>query len=631
MGLTAASKTAEAQVEFPEQQRRASVTVGRTLLDAVHAARLEVSNVCAGRGVCGKCRVVVTSGSEFLSPATDLERMSLSDADIQQGFRIACCARITAPGPLSIQIPPESLTEAQQLLVAGTQPNVELNPILEKQFLTLPQASLTDFRPDLERLIEVLETRSKLPRLRPSYAALKGLPEAMRKGQWNVTVTVTDDGLIIWIDAGRTDNRLYGFALDVGTTKLAGYLVDLRTGIILGKASLTNPQVAYGADVISRISYASKGQEELAELQRKVVEAANSLIQECCAQAKVEARDIFQVVIVGNTAMHHIFLGIPPKYVALAPYTAVLRSSFQTYARELGIVANPGCLLSALPCVAGFVGADAIADILATEMHRSPSIALLVDIGTNTEIVLGDHRRLVSCSSPSGPAFEGAQIKHGMRAEVGAIERVWIDPGTFEAGYSTIGGVKPRGLCGSAVIDAIASMRRTGIIDVNGRIGSSTGSKRIRSQNGPPEYVVAWKEETQTGRDIVITQHDIEEIKLAKAAVHSGIMILANQFNVQVKDITRIFIAGAFGTYVDPYSARTIGMYPDIPLGRISFVGNTAGSGARMALLSKQKCAEAQRIAEALEYVELAADPDFQEEFVNSLYIPHKYAAKLAE
>ena len=628
--MTTVSKVSESQVEFPEQQRRASMTVGRTLLDAVHAVRLEVSNVCAGRGVCGKCRVVVTSGSEFVSPPTDLERMSLSETDIKEGFRIACCARITAAGPIGIQIPPESLTEAHQLLIAGIQPRVELKPILEKYFISLPQASLTDFCPDLERLVDALEARGNLSLLRPGYSALKELPEAIRKGQWNVTVTVTDEGLITWIDAGRTDDRLYGFAVDVGTTKLAAYLVDLRSGIVLGKASMTNPQIPYGADVISRIAYVSKGHEELHELQRKVVDATNTLIQECCAQAAVDPKEIFQVVIVGNTAMHHIFLGIAPKYVARAPYPAVLRSSFQTYASEVGVTANPGCLLSALPCVAGFVGADAIADILATEIHKSQLLELLVDIGTNTEIVIGDQRRLVSCSSPSGPAFEGAQIKHGMRAETGAIERIWIDPATLDAEYSTIGGVKPRGLCGSAVIDAVASMRRTGILDLKGMIVPNTDSKRVRSQSGPTEYVVAWKEETQTGRDIVITQRDMEEIKLAKAAVHSGIIILAKHLKVQVEDITRVFVAGAFGTYVDPYSARTIGMYPNIPLSRISFVGNTAGSGARMALISKEKFLEAQKIAEKLEYLELAADPDFQKEFVNSLYIPHKHATKQA-
>jgi len=251
-----------------------------------------------------------------------------------------------------------------------------------------------------------------------------------------------------------------------------------------------------------------------------------------------------------------------------------------------------------------------------------------VDIGTNTEIVLGDKRRLVSCSSPSGPAFEGGQIKHGMRAEIGAIERVWIDPETFEAEYSTIGGVKPRGLCGSAVIDMIASMRRTGIINLEGRILPNTRSKRVRPQSRASEYVVAWSEETQTGGDITVTQHDIEEIKLAKAAVHSGIIVLAKHLNVQVENITRVFAAGAFGTYVDPHSARTIGMYPDIPLSRISFVGNTAGSGARMALMSKEKSLEAQEIASGLEYVELAANPDFQKEFVDSLYIPHKQSGK---
>jgi uncharacterized 2Fe-2S/4Fe-4S cluster protein (DUF4445 family) len=465
--------------------------------------------------------------------------------------------------------------------------------------------------------------------LRPAYVVLKELPEAIRKGNWDVTVTVTSDGLITWVEGGRREKPIYGFAIDIGTTKMAGYLVDLTSGDMVAKAAMTNPQVTFGGDVISRISYALNGLDQLAQLQRVVVEATNSLIQECCAQAHAEFRDVFHVVIVGNTVMHHIFLGITPKYVGLSPYTPVFRNPFQIYAKEVGIAANPGCVLDALPCVAGFVGADAVADILATQMHTSSALALLVDIGTNTEIVLGKEGGLLCCSSPSGPAFEGAQIKNGMRAEVGAIERVWVDPTTLEAEYNTIGGKKPRGICGSGAIDAIASMRRTGIIDSEGRFNSETGSERIRRVDGMAEYVLARKEETQIGRDISITQRDIEEIKLAKAAVYTGIVILARHLKIQTDDIEKFFVAGAFGTYVDPHSARTIGMYPDIPLGRISFVGNAAGSGARMALLSKHKRKEAQQIAETIKYIELAAQPDFQKEFIDSLYIPHKRNAEL--
>lgn len=614
-------------MSFPELKRRSEVTVGRTLLDAANSVRLEISAICAGRGVCGKCRIVILAGSEHVSALTDLERMSLSDHDIQQGFRIACCARIMNSGSISVQIPPESLAQVQQLLVAGVQPEVDLNPIIEKYVVTLPKSSLSESTPDLERLVETLRNEWNLQRLKPEYSALLELPEAIRRGAWRVTATIArDDGIITWIDAGATDKRLYGYAIDVGTTKLAGYLVDLNSGTVLAKASKTNPQVVFGSDVITRISHASKGSGELAELQRKVVEATNELIQECCLQADVQPREIFHVVMVGNTAMHHLFLGILPKYVALSPYTPVMRASFQTKASQVGVSANPGCLLSCLPCVAGFVGADAIADVLATQIYKSPALALLVDIGTNTEIVLGDEKRLICCSAPSGSAFEGAQIKHGMRGEVGAIERVSIDAADLEPEYSAIGGEKPRGICGSGVVDAIAGMRRAGIINLAGRISSNTSSKRVRKTDGIAEYVLAWKQETQTGRDIVITQRDIEEIKLAKAAIFSGIAILAKHLDVEMKNITKLFVAGAFGTYVDPYSARAIGMYPNIPLGRISFVGNTAGSGARMVLLSKGKGIEAQKIAESLEYVELASDPEFRRAFTDALYIPHRNA-----
>ena len=624
--MIASSSKPEAEVSFPDQEQRTRIMVGRTLLDGVHAARLEISSVCAGRGICGKCRVIVTAGSEKLSPITDLERMSLSRADIEQGFRIGCLARITSAGGIAVQIPPESLTATQQLLLAGIQPRVALSPSVKKYFTKLPQASLTDIRPDFERLAETLQLEHGLLGLEVGYDALRELPHVIRKGGWSVTATVADDKKIVWIDPGRTDNRLYGFAVDIGTTKLAGYLVDLNTGAVVANASKTNPQVSFGGDIISRISYANKGKAELDELQSRVVQGINSLLRECCAKASIEPEEIFQVVVVGNTAMHHIFLGISPEYVALAPYTPALRSSFQTRAKEIGIASNAGSVLNALPCVAGFVGADAVAGILATQIHKSPVLSLLVDVGTNTEIVLGDVRDLVCCSSPSGPAFEGAQIKQGMPAEVGAIERVWIDPQTFEAEYSTIGGQRARGICGSGVIDAIASFRQTGIIDSNGRLNSKISSKRIRTVNGLAEYVLAWKNETQTGYDIVVTQHDIEEVKLAKAAVYAGVTILAKHLNVTANGIKKMFVAGAFGTYVDPQSARTIGMYPGLSLGLISFAGNTAGSGARMALFSKDQRIEAQTIAEKLRYIELGADPDFQREFANALYIPHRYA-----
>jgi uncharacterized 2Fe-2S/4Fe-4S cluster protein (DUF4445 family) len=552
--------------------------------------------------------------------------MSLSRADIEQGFRIGCLARITGAGSIAVQIPPESLTATQQLLVAGIQPKVALSPSVKKYFAKLSPASLTDIRPDFERLVEALQLEHGFLKLEVGYDALRQLPYAIRKGEWSATVTVADGKKIVWIEPGRTDNQLYGFAVDIGTTKLAGYLVDLNTGALVATASKTNTQVSFGTDVISRISYTNKGKTELDELQSRLVQGINSLLRECCTRASLEPDEVFQVVVVGNTAMHHIFLGIPPEYVALAPYTPALRSSFQTRAREIGIASNAGSVLNALPCVAGFVGADAVADILATQIQKSPVLSLLVDIGTNTEIVLGDLRGLVCCSSPSGPAFEGGQIKHGMPAEVGAIERVWIDPQTLEPEYSTIRGEKARGICGSGIIDAVASLRQTGLIDSSGRLNSKISSRRIRTANGLAEFVLAWKNETQTGYDIVVTQHDIEEVKLAKAAVYAGITILAKHLNVAVSEIKKVFVAGGFGTYVDPQSARAIGMYPGLPLGFISFAGNTAGSGARMALVSKDQRTEAQTIAEKLRYIELGADPEFKQEFANALYIPHRHA-----
>jgi uncharacterized 2Fe-2S/4Fe-4S cluster protein (DUF4445 family) len=321
--------------------------------------------------------------------------------------------------------------------------------------------------------------------------------------------------------------------------------------------------------------------------------------------------------------MHHLFLGIDPRYLALSPYPPAIRSSINIRTKDIGLKTNPGANVYVLPNVAGFVGADALADVLATEVYKLKPISIMIDVGTNTEIVLGNEQRIMACSCASGPAFEGGHIEFGMRAEPGAIESVYVDPSNLEPGFKTVGDARPRGICGSGIVDAVGAMLKVGIINKYGLINTRLNHRRIRT-DGVPQYVLSWKEENDAGRDLAVTQHDVQEIHLAKAAIYSGETILMKHMHVEPSEIRKVFLAGAFGTYVDPQSAVILGMYPDVPLERVQFVGNAAGSGARMALLSRDARENSDRIVQRIDYVELAADPSFQHEFTEALQLPHK-------
>jgi uncharacterized 2Fe-2S/4Fe-4S cluster protein (DUF4445 family) len=473
----------------------------------------------------------------------------------------------------------------------------------------------------VDRLVDAIESKIGLkPRI--DYEALRKVPFIIRRGDWTATVTLWRDQEIVSVEQGATRD-LYGFAVDVGTTKLAAYLVDLNYGKIVATASTVNPQIAYGEDVISRIQFIMEDEKNLARLHEAVVEGINQLINEACQNAGVTPEEIYDMTLAGNTAMHHIFLGIPPTYVALTPYPAALQSATDVKARDLAVKINQGAYVHALPTIAGFVGGDAVADILATEIYEAKELSMLIDIGTNTEIVLGNKARLTACSCASGPALEGAHIKFGMRASTGAIEHVWVKPETYDVGYKTIDDGKPRGLCGSAIVDVTAELLKAGLINHRGRFDMRLKTPRLRAGEKSGEFVIAWKDEAAIESDIVVTQSDIREVQLAKAAIYTGGSILMKQMRAMPEQIHRVFLAGAFGNYVDPQNARIIGMYPDIPLERVQFVGNTAGSGARMALLSIDEREKAKEIAKRVEYVELGADPDFQNEFLKATYLPH--------
>ncbi len=609
-------------LEF-EEIRKVKGIKGKDLLDIAINEKIYISSICAGRGSCAKCRVIIKEGHENLSPLTNLEKTYLNKEELEQGYRLACYTKLIGDGYVRIYIPAESRAEPQKMLVSGIQVKTALNPIVKKYFVKLPKATLEDRRQDWERLCDVIKEQVGLKELIISYGALTELANVLRES-WAVTVVIRDDKEVLWIEKGDTRERLFGFAIDVGTTKLAGYLMDLKSGETLASTSSPNPQAIYGGDVASRVAFAMKDKKNLKLLNKLVIDETNEMLKKLCGEAQVNPEEIYEVSVAGNTVMHHIYFGINPKYIGLSPYVPTVGEGIKVKAKELGIKVNLEAYSYGLPNIAGFVGADTVADILASGIHESDELSLLIDIGTNTEIVLGNKHRLIACSTPAGPAIEGGHIKYGMRAEVGAIEHVWIDPDTYEAGYKVIGDVKPRGICGSAIIDTVAHLYKANLISENGTFKQDLNSKRIKRETENTEYVIAWSYESAINRDITFTAKDVREIQLVKAAIRTGVTAVMDYMHIHPKDIKKLYLAGGFGTYVDPQSARTIGMYPDIPLERVRFIGNAAGAGAKASLISKGIREKAEEIRRNIEYVELSTYPKFLEIFMKATYIPFK-------
>jgi uncharacterized 2Fe-2S/4Fe-4S cluster protein (DUF4445 family) len=591
---------------------------GQTLYEVIREAGIELTSICGGLGKCGKCRVVVTDGREAINRPTEVEQEHFSVQELLSSVRLAC--QIKVQGSIEVYVPRESVVTRIRLQSEGVETKVEPLPLVEKFYVELPKPTLQSLEPDLERLLRSLYEYN----VQPSYISpeiLRSLPETLRGAYWKVTTTVWNNKEILDVEKGNTSKACYGLAVDVGTTKIASYLVGLTTGETVAVSSMVNPQVSYGEDVITRVTYAMRGETERKELQRKVVEGINQLIAECCSNHGIDPRHIYEATVVGNTAMHHLLLGISPKYLALSPYVPAVKGPLNLKAKELDLDVNPHANVHFLPVIAGFVGSDCVADILATGLFKEKDLCLLLDIGTNTEVVVGNQKRMVACSCASGPAFEGAHIKHGMKASSGAIEGARIDSDTLEVSFRTIDNVEPRGLCGSGIVDIIAEMLKAGIIDERGTIKREADSPRVRiNEEGEREFVVV----QASPIDIVVTQADVREIQLAKGAIRTGITILMQKMGVTPEQIKRVYIAGAFGTYIDPASAKAIGMIPDIPLNIVTSVGNAAGTGARMVLVSSKAGKVSKKISDSVEYVELAAHPNFHSVFIESLRFPHR-------
>ena len=614
-------KNDSTSITFLPEGKHLDIKSGSTVLDATRKMGIDIQAPCGDLGLCGRCKIVLGKGKNLAELPTETEKKILSTKELDDGYRLACQCKVSEKGLLSVIVPPESKISQQRIVIQGIMPQFQMSPIVKDTIIELKKKQ--ESKSDSETLLEAL-SENGFTDVSIDIDAIRRLPDVIREGNWNINATLWNNKEVLSLQPKDKASQTLGFAVDVGTTKVAGYLVDLKNGELLAAVSLPNPQISFGEDLISRITYWTESEEKGISLQKIVIGCVNKLIEDSCKKFDVTKNEIYDITVVGNTAMHHIFFGISPKYVGQSPFPVAVKNSFDVKAKDIGMIANSAAYVHALPPIAGFVGADTVAGILATEIYNKEETCMLIDVGTNAEIVVGNKDKLTCCSAPAGPAFEGAKIKHGMRASSGAIETVWIDPKTLETGYKTIDETKPRGICGSGIIDTVAQLLKTNVIDDIGRFNKKLNNPRLRILGENTEFVLAWQKDTSINKDITITRHDIQEILLAKAAVYTGTHILLERLNLKPNDVEKLYIAGAFGTYIDLTNTLTIGMFPEIPTNKIQFVGNTAGSGGRLVLLSEKLRSKAEEIAINTGYIELASDPSFETEFTNALWLPHR-------
>ena len=601
------------EIDFEPIGKRVDVAPGTDLLDAARQAGIDLAAVCGGEGTCGRCRVVIRSGN--VTPPGDADRRFIAPLELAAGQRLAC--RCQVYGDVKIHVPKASLVTDQRLQLDGQARQLQVDQTIHAFAVEVPAPTLHDLRADLERVVDGLESTHGLRKLSAEPRVVTELSALARQTEWQLAAYVRGHEIVGFAAPGQ---RPLGLAVDLGTTKIAGYLVDLATGEELAATGSMNPQIGYGEDVISRLVHADRNAEGKHELARVVRAGINDLIVALTLKAGVAPEQIAEACIVGNTAMTHLLLKLPVQQLAVSPFVAASSSALDVKARDLDLDMAPGAYVHMLPCVGGFVGADHVAMIMGSDLDRHPHPALGVDIGTNTEIVLHKphEKYLTSASCASGPAFEGAHIRDGMRAATGAIEAVLITPDEIK--YKTIGAAPAVGLCGSGIIDVVAELHRKHIIDRRGRLRRD--APHVRQADHSYEVLLVPGERSGTGRDIVMTQTDVTEIQLAKGAIATGLETLLAATQTPPEDIKEVIIAGAFGTYLNLDSALDIGLLPRLPNAQYTQVGNAAGVGAKMALLSHTERTRAQHIARRTRYVELTVFPGFQRRFALSLLFP---------
>jgi uncharacterized 2Fe-2S/4Fe-4S cluster protein (DUF4445 family) len=634
-------------VVFTPSGKRGRFPKGTPILQAARQLGVDIDSVCGGRAICGRCQVTVGEG-DFAKHGIKSTRHSLGATTATEirygekkplagGRRLSCQATLEAD--VLIDVPPDSQVHKQVVRKRAEVREIQLDPVLRLHYVEVAQPDMHDARGDFERLKEALRDQWGLTGLTIDLPTLRALQAKLRKRNWTLTAVVHDKKRIIATRPGFHD-RAYGIAVDVGSTTIAAHLCDLLTGEVLASSGMMNPQIRFGEDLMSRVSYVMMHKGGDREMTDTVRGTLNALFSQLAAEAMIDANDIFELVFVGNPVMHHLLLGIDPTELGGAPFALATDSAIDLYATEIGITSiNDSARVYTLPCIAGHVGADTSGVLLSEGPHLQDEMMLVVDVGTNAEIVLGNRHRLLACSSPTGPAFEGAQLSSGQRAAPGAIERVRIDKTTLEPRFSVIGTdywsdhegfvhatrrIGTTGICGSGIIEAVAEMFLAGIINQDGVIDGTLAARSPRIVAEGRTFTYVLKEADEDEPRIAVTQTDIRAIQLAKAALYAGCQLLMDHLGIDKVD--RIMLAGAFGSHIDPKYALILGLVPDCRLDKLSPAGNAAGTGARIALLNTQARLEIETLARRIEKIETAIEPKFQEHFVAAMAIPHKTA-----
>ncbi|MGB8813304.1 MAG: ASKHA domain-containing protein [Paracoccaceae bacterium] len=647
--------TEDALVIFTPSGKRGRFTLGTPVLTAARQLGVDLDSVCGGRGICSKCQITpgygefskhgVTVDADALSAWNSVEERYKSKRGMLDGRRLGCQAQVM--GDVVIDVPPESQVHKQVIRKSATQRDIVMDPATRLLYVEVDEPDMEEPSGDFERLAKALQEQWQVEGIAADLAIMRRLQTVLRKGEWKVTVALHKGNhdaryriLDIW--PGYHEGGLYGLAIDLGSTTIAAHLCDLRDGSVLASSGVMNPQIRFGEDLMSRVSYAMMNPGGDVEMTTAVRTALNGLTQAIATEAKVDPKAIYEAVFVCNPVMHHLLLGIDPVELGQAPFALATSGSLSLDARDLDLNAvNRAARVYILPCIAGHVGADCAAVALSEEPNKSKDMVLIVDVGTNAEILLGNETRVLACSSPTGPAFEGAQISSGQRAAPGAIERVEIDGVTKEPRFRVIGsdiwstdpgfdavvaGTGITGICGSGIIEAVAEMRMAGLVDINGLIGSAeqTGTARMVSEGRTHSYLL-FDGSADGGPRIMVTQGDIRAIQLAKAALYAGARLLMDEMGVEQVD--RVVLAGAFGAHISPKHAMVLGMIPDAHLSKVTSAGNAAGTGARIALCNLAARNAIEETVQQIHKVETAIEPRFQEHFVSATAIPHATAA----
>ncbi|MFX1276874.1 MAG: ASKHA domain-containing protein [Promethearchaeota archaeon] len=629
-------------IDFEPISRRIHLLKNRNIYENLTKAGIQIRSLCGGKGSCGKCKILIERGINFMNPPTNSELKALSKEDIEGNWRLACqvqinkdlintIGRINHP-QFRIYLPDELLFEDFKILTSGIEKGVIVQPAIKKVFVNVQKPLLEQPISDFERILNKMYSDSTFKKNERDIAVnlniLKKIPSVLREDNHQITLTIWNDNEIIECEPGNTIDKNFGIAFDIGTTTIVGYLINLIDGKIHAVSSKLNPQTAYGEDVISRMDYIKENVNGLQELNSAVLQALNDIIRKNCSKVGIETSQIYEATIVGNTVMHHIFLGINPIHIGLSPYIPVVQQNLNIKSKDLKLnMAELGNVYTA-PIIAGFVGADTIGVIVSSKIDEENDLTLAIDIGTNGEIIVGNRKTLATGSCAAGSALEGAHIKNGMRAAAGAIDSVKIDPSSLEVHYTTIKNKSPLGICGSGLIDIVAEMLRSKILTRSGNFNTELIDNGLFiKKNNDLEFIIANKRDTSINKDLTISQEDIRQIQMAKAAFYSGTRIILNQIkklNESSKhDIKQVFLAGAFGNYIDKENARFIGMIPDLPLEKIYQIGNAAGMGAQHFLLNKNIRKKAMKLLNEIQYIEIAIKKEFQREYAEAMYFPH--------